>query len=67
MINIYFEGDKKGMLTFKYFDFVALEQDIVKSELKPAAKVKCVAWDLDNTLWNGIKDSFTAAVKTERV
>lgn len=54
MINIYFEGDNKGMLTFKYFDFVALDQDTVKAELKPAAKVKCVAWDLDNTLWNGV-------------
>lgn len=54
MINIYFEGDDKGMLTFKYFDFVALGQEKKKETVKPAAKVKCVAWDLDNTMWNGI-------------
>jgi FkbH-like protein len=54
MINIYFEGDEKGMLTFKYFDFVALELNENKDNLQPAAKVKCVAWDLDNTIWNGV-------------
>lgn len=54
MINIYFEGDDKGMLTFKYFDFVALEQEVKKENLKSAAKVKCVAWDMDNTLWDGV-------------
>ena len=54
MINIYFEGNEKGMLTFKYFDFVALEQEHVKTALKPATKVKCVAWDLDNTMWDGV-------------
>ena len=54
MINIYFEGDEKGMLTFKYFDFVALEIDENTETLQPAAKVKCVAWDLDNTMWDGV-------------
>lgn len=54
MINIYFEGNDKGMLTFKYFDFVALEQESAITTLKAAAKVKCVAWDLDNTMWDGI-------------
>ena len=24
------------------------------ASVKPAAKVKCVAWDLDNTLWSGV-------------
>lgn len=54
MINIYFEDNGTGMLSFKYFDFVALEQDSVKKDLKPAEKVKCVAWDLDNTMWDGV-------------
>lgn len=55
MINIYFEGDEKGMLTFKYFDFVALEESREKKDNhQPAAKVKCVAWDLDNTMWDGV-------------
>lgn len=54
MINIYFEGEDKGMLTFKYFDFVALKQEEKKEIVKPATKVKCVAWDLDNTMWNGV-------------
>lgn len=53
-INVYFEGDDKGMLTFEYFDFVALEQETRKEEVKPASKVKCVAWDLDNTIWTGV-------------
>jgi len=54
MINFYFEGDEKGMLTFKYFDFVALEQENQVQSTNPAAKVKCVAWDLDNTIWDGV-------------
>ena len=54
MVNIYFEGDDKGMLTFKYFDFVALERKAKVEKLEPAAKVKCVAWDLDNTMWDGV-------------
>ncbi len=53
-INIYFEGDDKGMLTFKYFDFVSLAKSETTEHKLPAAKVKCVAWDLDNTLWNGV-------------
>lgn len=30
-------------------------------DLRPAAKIKCVAWDLDNTLWNGTLVEDTAA------
>lgn len=54
MLNLYFQGDEVGMLTLKYFDFVALEQQAPTVAAKPAAKVKCVAWDLDNTMWNGV-------------
>lgn len=54
MINLYFSGDETGMLTFKYFDFVSLQQETNAEKNAPAAKVKCVAWDLDNTLWDGV-------------
>lgn len=54
MINLYFSGDETGMLTYKYFDFVSLMQDERYENALPAAKVKCVAWDLDNTLWDGV-------------
>jgi FkbH-like protein len=38
-------------LYFGIVDFVC-ERQVVKEER--TAKVKCVVWDLDNTLWNGI-------------
>ena len=54
MVNLYFSGDETGLLTFKYFDFVSLKQEGKNENVQPAAKVKCVAWDLDNTLWDGV-------------
>lgn len=54
MLNLYFQGDEVGMLTLKYFDFVALKQQALTVATKPADKVKCVAWDLDNTMWDGV-------------
>lgn len=39
------------LVTFKEMKEV---QHIEKGKLKPAAKVKCVVWDLDKTLWDGI-------------
>jgi FkbH-like protein len=49
----------KSKLIFTWLDFVKVKGAALKSEdkvenLKPAEKVKCVAWDLDNTLWNGV-------------
>ena len=35
-------------------DFVNLKSIKSAQDLQPAKKVKCVAWDLDNTIWNGI-------------
>ena len=49
LLKIYFEDNESGTLTFKHLDFVNIPQ-----EKKPAAKLKCVAWDLDNTLWDGV-------------
>jgi len=39
-------------LYFGILDFVKLKK--VESEIKKATKIKCVVWDLDNTVWDGI-------------
>ncbi|WP_262148708.1 HAD-IIIC family phosphatase [Chryseobacterium foetidum] len=49
----------KSKLIFTWLDFVKVKEKDLKTKdkienLKPAEKVKCVAWDLDNTLWNGV-------------
>lgn len=53
------EVDHEVRVIFTWLDFVALRQGaslpVVGGEVRgPARKVKCVAWDLDNTLWQGI-------------
>ena len=62
---VYPDQDKELRLVFTWLDFVvyrrnqdadgALIDNHAHAEglVKPAAKVKCVAWDLDNTLWQG--------------
>ena len=52
IIRAYLEGDQIGKLIFQNFDFVKLAES--KKSAAPAKKVKCVAWDLDNTLWEGV-------------
>lgn len=57
-INISFKGigrirlwpsnDQPIRLIFTWLDLVSF------NELLPAKKVKCVCWDLDNTLWDGV-------------
>ncbi|MGC2425210.1 MAG: HAD-IIIC family phosphatase [Nitrospirota bacterium] len=52
-IFLYPENDLPCRLIFTWLDFVRYAQRPV--EASPAAeKVKCIAWDLDNTLWKGI-------------
>ena len=47
-------------LVFLFCEFVQLKPGVhpqvypSQTTAKPAAKVKCVAWDLDNTVWDGI-------------
>lgn len=53
-IHFYLEGDTVGTLTFDCLNFVTLKPQHDASTKTPAAKVKCVAWDLDNTLWDGV-------------
>ncbi|MDG5814875.1 HAD-IIIC family phosphatase [Chitinispirillales bacterium ANBcel5] len=55
-ITIYPENDLNVRMVFTWLDFVEKKTSNSlnpKKEEKPAEKVKCVAWDLDNTLWNG--------------
>lgn len=59
-VSLYLQGD--GELVFRALDFVTFSKDHKKrlaEELNAKArtrekKIKCVAWDLDNTLWNGV-------------
>ncbi|MFM2294051.1 MAG: hypothetical protein RLZZ350_464 [Verrucomicrobiota bacterium] len=51
-LTLYPENDAELRLIFSWLDFVKFRAG--KNPLAaPAAKVKVVAWDLDNTLWNG--------------
>ena len=50
LVKIYPENDIEAKLDILWCDFVQGHR--IQSE-KPADKVKCVVWDLDNTVWNG--------------
>ena len=50
-VKIYPENDLEAELDILWCDFV--KGTPVAAE-KPAEKVKCLVWDLDNTLWDGI-------------
>lgn len=50
LVKIYPENNLEAELDILWCDFV--QGSPVVSE-QPAAKVKCVVWDLDNTLWDG--------------
>ena len=50
LVKIYPENNVEAELDILWCDFV--QGQAVMSE-QPASKVKCVVWDLDNTLWNG--------------
>lgn len=51
LVKIYPENNLEAELDILWCDFV--KGSPVVSE-QPAQKVKCVVWDLDNTLWDGI-------------
>lgn len=50
LLKIYPENNVEAELDILWCDFV--KGDALDNEL-PAAQVKCVVWDLDNTLWDG--------------
>ncbi|MBQ7090304.1 MAG: HAD-IIIC family phosphatase, partial [Clostridia bacterium] len=51
LVKIYPENDIEAELDILWCDFV---QGIKLAQEQPAPTVKCVVWDLDNTLWDGI-------------
>ena len=51
LVKLYPEHDIEAELDILWCDFV--KGGFVEKEA-PAEKVKCLVWDLDNTLWNGI-------------
>lgn len=51
LVKIYPENDMEAELDILWCDFVKGKS---LSEEKPAEKVKCLVWDLDNTLWDGV-------------
>jgi FkbH-like protein len=54
-LTLYPENDAELHLSFTWLDFVKYRPECKpKAASKPASKVKCVAWDLDNTVWEGV-------------
>lgn len=64
MLTLYPEENREPRLIFSWLDFVVLAPDAqisaeppatasAQAAARPAEKIKCVAWDLDNTLWRG--------------
>ena len=63
-ISLWAANDAEMRLIFTWLDFVTFEDNGVATsprtpqtrtaQRKPAAKVKCLVWDLDNTLWAGV-------------
>ena len=50
LVKIYPENDIEAELDILWCDFV---KGTPMENEKPADKIKCVVWDLDNTLWDG--------------
>lgn len=72
-IALYPENNAEARFVFTWLDFVEYRRKPATAVLKtqpgfpgPAAKVKCVAWDLDNTLWKGILAEDSEAGLTPR-
>src|SRR5262245_27024735 len=52
----YISGDREATLAFSTLDFITYRRRPAAAQpgaATPASKVKCVVWDLDNTLWDG--------------
>jgi FkbH-like protein len=52
-VLVYPENDAERRLVFTWLDFVKYADGVRRDAAGPAAKVKVVAWDLDDTLWHG--------------
>lgn len=66
-IFLYPENDLNCRLIFTWLDFVELQKINANTAATPADKVKCVAWDLDDTLWQGtlIEDGIDNIIPNE--
>ncbi len=58
-LSLYPDNNAERRVIFTWLDFVKYKSAEVPPDkqaqtAQPAKKVKCVAWDLDNTLWKGI-------------
>lgn len=51
LVRIYPENNLEVEMTILAADFCQMK-NVVPS--KPSKKIKCIAWDLDNTIWDGI-------------
>lgn len=49
LVKVYPENNEEAELDILWCDFV---KGVPVAAEQPAAKVKCLVWDLDNTLWN---------------
>lgn len=67
IVKVYPEENIQPRVIFTWLDFVRYKKIISQEDnhaLKPALKIKCVAWDLDNTLWEGtLTEDGPAALK----
>ena len=50
LVKVYPENDIEAEIDIRWCDFV--KGEFTQKE-KPAQYIKCVVWDLDNTIWNG--------------
>lgn len=58
-LKIFPEGDREARVLFTWLDFIQFKSrgnlsSAHQATQSPAPKIKCVAWDLDNTVWEGI-------------
>lgn len=73
MLNLYPENDREVRVAFTWLDFVQKRRntvaDVIAKSERHGEKVKCVVWDLDNTIWKGIliEDGSTNLVLRDEV
>ena len=48
------EADAASRIVVLTADFVEFEREPVKSGVATRPAIKCIVWDLDNTVWNGV-------------
>jgi FkbH-like protein len=60
-VSVFPENDRNARILFTWLDFVVLSRHPQSAAAvsptvaaRPADQVKCIAWDLDNTLWDGV-------------